>query len=198
MTLMMERPQPIQPTGEPGFEELCQTLETMDVPVGFRAEIIRGGIVLSPWSQGFYLNIMDSLADQLAPHAPKGHRVSQAPCLYEFPHQSRAFGPDVHVADREAVELASSRLPGDALSLVAELTSRATADNDRRDKVERYGMAGIPVYILVDMLLAKVVVFSSPTANGYKAQDEIKFGETIHVPAPFDCELDTSDWKAKP
>ncbi|MDT0345256.1 Uma2 family endonuclease [Streptomyces litchfieldiae] len=196
MTVMMERPSTISTPEQTEFEKLCRTLEQLDVPVGYRAEIIGGSIVMTPWSQGFYLDVMESLADQLRPHAPKGHRVSVAPCLYVFPQWERGFGPDLHVADAGATRVRSIRLPGEALSLVAELTSESTAERDRSDKVERYGKAGVPVYVLVDMLTFRVVVFSRPGEDGYRTHNEFKFGETVRIPEPFDCKLDTSGWES--
>lgn len=195
------RQQPIQPP-EPTvsertpFDELRQTLDTLEVPDGYRAEIIGGNIVMSPWSKGFYLDIMESLAEQLKAHAPEGHRVSQAPFLYVFPKVGRAYGPDIHVADAAATRIRSVHLPGEALSLVAELTSEGTADFDREDKVEVYGKAGVPVYVLVDMLKDRVTVYSKPAEGGYQCLTQIPFGDTVRVPAPFDCDLDTSDWKS--
>ncbi|MGK5532659.1 Uma2 family endonuclease [Streptomyces sp. URMC 129] len=197
MTVMMERPTIRIPAGPAEFEELRRVLDRMEVPEGYRAEIIRGGIRMTPWSQGFYLSIMDSLTDQLRPHVPDGHRVSQAPCLYVFPGRGRAYGPDVHVADAGATHIRSTHLPGEALALVAELTSESTADVDRADKVEVYGKAGVPVYVLVDMLESGVTVFSQPDEEkGYQAHTRIPFGKTVHIPAPFDCELDTSGWES--
>ncbi|ONK14472.1 Uma2 family endonuclease [Streptomyces sp. MP131-18] len=189
MTVMTERPKRTDLSGAAEFEELCQALDRMDVPAGYQAEIVGGVIVVSPWSKGFCLDVMDSLAEQLKPHAPEGHRISQAPCLYVFPERLRGFGPDVHVAEAAATRIDSTRLPGEALSLVAE--------RDRSEKVESYGRAGVPVYVLVDMLVSRVVVYSRPSAeDGYRTAVETKFGETAHVPAPFGCDIDTSDWES--
>ncbi|MFD7508263.1 Uma2 family endonuclease [Streptomyces sp. NPDC059853] len=193
MTMVIERPMSIPSPAL--FEELCQTLEEMEVPEGYRAEITGGKIIMSSWSQGYYLDIMESLADQLRPHLPAGHRVSVAPCLYIFPEMSRAFGPDLHVADVQATRIRSPRLPGHALSLVAELTSASTADVDRYDKVECYGVAGVPVYLLVDMQKGSLTVYTAPSAQGYQQQNTVLFGPTVALPAPFDCAIDTAGWE---
>ncbi|MGW8849840.1 Uma2 family endonuclease [Streptomyces xiamenensis] len=196
MTTVIERPTPMQPPAPSLFDVLCQTLEEMEVPEGYRAEITGGKIIMSPWSQGYYLDIVDSLVEQLRPHLPEGHRVSLAPCLYVFPGMSRTFGPVLHVADAEATRIRSSRLPGHALSLVAELSSASTADVDRYDKVECYGVAGIPVYLLVDMQKGSLTVYTAPSPQGYQQQNTVLFGPTVTLPEPFDCPLDTSGWKA--
>ncbi|MEU0088412.1 hypothetical protein [Streptomyces sp. NPDC006274] len=96
MTVMPERPT-TDGTGPRRFEELCEALDELNAPDGFNAEIIRGNIVVSPWSKAYYLDVMDPVCDQLRPCLPEGHRISSAPALYVFPGVERAYGPDVHV-----------------------------------------------------------------------------------------------------
>jgi hypothetical protein len=65
MTLMTERPATsgIEPDG---FEALLDALVAVDAAVesvGFRAEIARGTIVLSPWSKGYYQRVMERCAN---------------------------------------------------------------------------------------------------------------------------------------
>lgn len=197
MTVMLERPTPMEtPDGPPDFEALCRTLLTMEVPDGYRAEIIRGSIVVSPWSQGFYLPIMRSIRTQLEPHAPKGHIVDVAPFLFAFPEQERAYGPDVYAADERAFQGRGRYVDGEALSLAVELTSTSTRDADWEDKVPAYGKHGVPVYLLLDMQEESATVFWAPSEKGYTSHTTVPFGKTLHVPAPFDCELDTSGFGA--
>lgn len=192
MTVMLERPTPIEtPDGPPGFEALCRTLLRMEVPDGYRAEVIRGSIVMSPWSKGFYLPIMRSVRIQLEPHAPEGDIVDVAPFLFTFPGQERAYGPDVYVAARGAFETTKRYIDGEALTFVAELTSPSTRGDDWGDKVRVYGEAGVPVYLLLDMEERSATVFWEPSARGYTSHTTVPFGKTLHVPAPFDCEVDT-------
>ncbi|UGY91354.1 Uma2 family endonuclease [Streptomyces gobiensis] len=205
MTVMLERPAMLErpttidvPDGSARFQALCRALLTMDVPDGFRAEIIGGNIVMSPWSKGYYHDIMDSIVDQLKPHAPMGHRVSYAPFLFAFPKQERGYGPDIHVASRSAFRTDKRYIDGEALSLVAELTSASTRDTDWDDKAPVYGKSGVPVYLLLDMQENAMTVFWSPSSRGYTSRLTVPFGEKVHIPAPFDCELDTSEFEAAP
>lgn len=198
MAVMVETPPPalIVQGPEADFEELCRILEKVDadLPAGYYTEIIGGTVVVSPWSRAFYDLILDALTDQLGPHAPEGHRARAYRSLYKFAEHSGAYGPDFHVADSDGMRTDSIYRPGEALSLVGELTSKSTAHNDRREKAKVYGKAGVPVYVLVDMLKAAVIVHSEPSEHGYRTRTEIEFGETVHIPAPFDCKLDTTGW----
>ncbi|WKK22040.1 Uma2 family endonuclease [Streptomyces olivoreticuli] len=198
MATMVETPRMTsEPSDSPAFEELCRELEKVDATMsdGYRTEIIGGSIVVSPWSKGSYLRVMRSFVRQLSPHVPEGHAISEAPCLFAFPQFSSSYGPDIHVSDEVLTNIDTIHLPGEALSLVGELTSTSTARFDRADKVDVYGKAGVPVYVLIDMLKRAVTVYSSPSDHGYTAHAQIEFGDTINIPAPFDCKLITADWQ---
>lgn len=195
MTVMAERPM-ISGTGLDDFEEMLDLLDELQLRDGFKAEIIRGNIVVSPWSKAFYLDVMELVCEQLRPYLPEDHRISYGPFLYVFPSVERAYGPDIHVAHRSVSRSTSNHLDGEALSFVAELTSPSTRDDDMTDKVETYGKAGVPVYLLLDMQEERATVFSMPSAKGYESRDTKPFGEKLAIPAPFDCVLDTTDFKA--
>lgn len=38
-------------------------------------------------------------------------------------------------------------------------------------------------------------VFWTPSARGYVSHLTVPFGEKVHIPAPFDCELDTAEFR---
>lgn len=203
MTIMIDRPTETTIKASSGgevskagsFEELCRLLPELHVPDGYRAEIIRGSIVVSPWSQGYFLPVMRSIRAQVEPHAPDGHIADSAPYLFTFPASERGYGPDLYVADAAAFRTTSRYIPGDALSLVAELTSIATRANDLSDKAEVYGKSGVPVYLLLDMQNETTTVFWTPSPRGYVSHLTVPFGEKVHIPAPFDCELDTAEFR---
>ncbi|MFI8857364.1 MULTISPECIES: Uma2 family endonuclease [Streptomyces] len=180
------------------FEELLDLLDELDVPDGYKAEIVKGNIVVSPWSKGYYLDVMELLCEQLRQHLPEEHRISYGPFLYVFPGVERAYGPDIHVAHRSVSRITGNHLDGEALSFVAELTSSSTRNDDLTDKVETYGRAGVPVYLLLDMQEEQATVFSMPSAKGYEARCSKPFGEKLPIPQPFDCVLDTSGFQRPP
>nr|WP_244941729.1 Uma2 family endonuclease [Streptomyces rubrogriseus] len=179
-----------------GFEELLVALDELAVPDGYRAEIMRGSIVVSPWSRGYYTLVMRLVCEQLEPHLPDGHVIDRAPSLFVFPGVERAFGPDVYAAEATALATVSNHLDGEALSFVAELTSFSTRHDDLTDKVETYAKAGVPVYLLLDMQEEQATVLWTPSAKGYESRLTMPFGEKLPIPAPFDCLLDTAGFKA--
>lgn len=197
MTVMLERPTPMEtPDGPPEFEALCRTLLSMDVPDGYRAEIIRGSIVVSPWSKAYDFQVMESVREQLRDRVPGGETCGDAPFLFAFPGQKRAYGPDIYVAAREAFSTTKRYVDGEALTMVVELTGDSTYGTDWRDKATVYGTAGVPVYLLLDMQEESATVFWAPSGKGYTSRTTVPFGKTLRLPAPFDVELDTSGFGA--
>ncbi|MER6223346.1 Uma2 family endonuclease [Streptomyces sp900105755] len=195
MTLMTERPT-ISGTEPDSFEDLLDVLDELNLRDGFKAEIYRGKIVVSPWSKGYYHRVMKQVCEQLRPFLPEDHCLSIGPFLYVFPGDESAYGPDIHAAPSRAFETESKHLDGEALVFVAELTSPSTRDDDLTDKVTVYGRAGVPVYLLLDMQAKQSTVFWTPSATGYESHCTRPFGEDLHIPKPFDCPLDTTGFHA--
>ncbi|MEV5436626.1 Uma2 family endonuclease [Streptomyces sp. NPDC052682] len=192
MTLMAERPVISGTEPRSSFEELLDLLDELNVPDGYRAEIVRGSIVVSPWSKGYYHRVMRLVCAQLEPHLPEAHVIERGPFLYTFPGAECAYGPDIHVAHESVFETESHRLDGAGLFLVAELTSPATRKDDLTKKVEVYAMAGVPLYLVLDMQEQRAIVHGSPSAKGYEVRFTKPFGEKLPIPDPLGCTLDTT------
>ncbi|MEI5103815.1 Uma2 family endonuclease [Streptomyces sp. PmtG] len=189
---MTERPTAaIEPPLGEAFEDMLRLVEELNTPDGYKAEVIRGKIVVSPWSKLRYKKPMKSLRRQLEPHAPEGHDVDVAPFLFSFPEAGRAFGPDLHVADEAAFQEEGRHADGAALSLVAELTSVSTKDVDWLDKLDAYGRL-VPVYLVLDMQAEEITAFWDPSPRGYRSRTTVPFGDPLSIPEPFGFDLDTS------
>ncbi|TLS39833.1 Uma2 family endonuclease [Streptomyces montanus] len=176
---------------------MLDTLDELNVPDGYKAEIIRGNIVLSPFSKGYYTRVMRLVCSRLEAYLPEGHVIDRAPNLFVFPGQERAYGPDIHAAHEQTYEADSNHLDGEGLSFVAELTSISTRDDDLTDKVETYGKAGVPVYLVLDMQEKQAIVFGSPSTQGYEIRYNKPFGEKLRIPEPFGCMLDTDGFELR-
>ncbi|MFJ9646916.1 Uma2 family endonuclease [Streptomyces sp. NPDC004244] len=188
---MIERDTPIETLRAPTFEDLLRTVEEMNTPDGFKAELIRGKIVVSPWSKLRYYRPMRVLREQLGAHAPEGHVADIAPFLFRFPAAARAYGPDLFVADESAFEEDGRHADAAALSLVAEFTSVSTRDADWQEKLTVYGRL-VPVYLVVDMQEAEITCFSDPSPHGYRSRQTVSFGKPLDLPEPFEFTLETA------
>ncbi|WP_406507034.1 Uma2 family endonuclease [Streptomyces sp. NBC_00212] len=185
-------------TGEKApFGELLRTAEELNTPDGYKTELIRGKITLSAGPELRCRRPMWLLRAQLEPHAPAGHDVDVAPFLFTFPSVARAYGPDLHVAEEAAFEAEGRHADGGALSLVAEFTSLSTRDADWEEKVAVYGQL-VPVYLVLDMQAAEITCFWDPSPHGYRSRTTAPFGRPLHIPAPFDFDLDTAAFSTSP
>ncbi|MCX5376852.1 Uma2 family endonuclease [Streptomyces sp. NBC_00091] len=163
----------------------------MDTPDGFKAELIRGKVVVSPWPALRCCRPMRLLREQLQAHASEGHVAETAPILFRFTAAERAYGPDLFVADEEAFEEEGRHADSAALSLVAEFTSVSTKDADWNEKLNVYGRL-VPVYLVVDMQNSEITCFWDPSPHGYRSRTTVSFGEALPVPEPFGFSLDTT------
>lgn len=192
MTAMTEQPTPTDTeVGAQSFDDLLRAVEELDTPDGFKAELIRGKIVLSSWSKLRYLRPMRALRRQLEEHAPEGHIADFAPFLFSFPAAERAYGPDLFAVEEAAFEADGRHADAEALSLVGEFTSASTKDADWHEKLNVYGQL-VPVYLVVDMQDREITCFSDPSPGGYRARWTASFGKPLKIPGPFDCEIDTT------
>ncbi|MFE9634274.1 Uma2 family endonuclease [Streptomyces sp. NPDC006463] len=188
---MTERATPIEQAALPTFETLLRTVEEMDTPEGFKAELIRGKIIVSPFSKLRHLRRMRALREQLEAHAPEGHIAEIAPFLFRFSAAERAYGPALFVADESAFEGEGRHADGAALSLVGEFTSVSTRDTDWSEKLDVYGRL-VPVYLVVDMQGSEITCFWDPSPHGYRSRTKVSFDQPLHVPKPFDFTIDTT------
>lgn len=89
--------------------------------------------------------------------------------------------------------------------MVVEITSERDAAGDRKPSGEvmtkwsGYARMEIPYYLLVDRdpKVARTILYSIPdrSAGAYLNEESWAFGETVHLPAPFDLAIRTGSWR---
>ncbi|TDC71045.1 Uma2 family endonuclease [Actinomadura sp. GC306] len=186
----------------------------VDAPEGSRIEIIGGEVVVSPPPEFSH----NAIAGEINCAVIRA-RVLREGFTWKTDSGSglslvgvgEGFVPDLMVLDEE-VFLAAwrsgiKRLVPDQVELVVEVTSYSNAKNDRepagrrsaRNKWNGYAAAEIPYYLLVDRSpkVARSILYSIPdqALGAYLHQESWAFGETIHLPDPFDIEIETREWK---
>lgn len=185
MTVLMERSSASDERG--GAEpELLRVLESLDLPPGYKAEIIEGNIVVSPAPKAEHQQILMRIARTLIladwdPHWDIGVAISA----------DSYFIPDLTVVPRDfrfGAPEGSSQSPA-GIELVAEVTS-TNADKDRGAKRRGYAAVGIPFYLLIDRERKETVLFSEPEDGDYTAEDRRPMGEAIPLPEPFSFALE--------
>ncbi|KJY43595.1 hypothetical protein VR41_02490 [Streptomyces sp. NRRL B-1568] len=158
---------------------------------GSRAQIVEGVIQLMSPTWG-HEKAIKKIRRQIEPKTDKiGCTVGAG--NVDLPGTSNWYIPDLAVIP-EKLEDARAVLADQTL-LVVEVTSDSNGDTDRIVKRRRYAEFGAPLYLLVDQQEGSCTLFSEPGELGYTRSDGPRpFGAPIHLPAPFDLDLDTSEF----
>ncbi|MGV9989746.1 Uma2 family endonuclease [Streptomyces sp. NPDC003374] len=201
MTALAEEVAPVvadKPVSEPGSdldEVLWQAWKAMDLPEGYRAEIIEGAIEVSPTGRRRHGVLVNRLRRALDAHlARSGYAAHQDVNLV---HNRKSWIPDLFVAPLDLDEIPDEEGLGvDAagVKLVVEVTSPGyrNLQRDRARKHREYARAGIPVYVIVDGFdgfdgfddEGAVVVLTSPDPKKARYTDEhrVPYGSDAIIP----------------
>lgn len=175
---------------DPGLDEvLWQAWKAMDLPEGYRAEVIEGAIEVSPTGRRRH----GVLAHRLR-RALEAHLTGSGLDVYQdlnVIHGRKVCIPDLFVGpedldeipDEEGLGVDATRVP-----LVAEIVSPGK-DAHRRDHIRkrrRYALAGIPVYVVIDDFddQGTVTVFSGPDPDKgtYSTKTTVSYGTSTTIP----------------
>ncbi|MEV7022366.1 Uma2 family endonuclease [Kitasatospora sp. NPDC093558] len=169
--------------------------ENLEVPEGFKAELIRGEIVMMAGPDMVHNVIVEAIQDQI-PRA-RWHRLTTQDI--DLPGLTSEPQPDLVVFERDAASR-GRLLPAPLLTLVVEVVSKTSVLRDYRTKRELYAEGTIPVYLIVDPIKAVCVLLTEPnraSASGlpdYVSARTTKFGEPIPVDL-LGISLDTSEFQ---
>ncbi|NYJ36284.1 Uma2 family endonuclease [Nocardiopsis aegyptia] len=189
----------------PHWEIMLRALDDLNVPEGWRAEIIEGEIiVVAPpdyeHSQIVWLMTKALTREVLREGSALAHAEVHQTQDLKIPRTGSMYFPDLMVLPESAPDPDAENPAADAI-LVMEVTSRSTAKRDRKAKLWGYAHAGIALYLLVDRRdpttrKGEVTLFSEPENGVYTSVVKVPFGKEIHLPEPFDLTLDTSEFPA--
>ncbi len=169
-------------------DDLLDVFEELDVPEGYRAELIEGEIVVSPPPDGDHEDIVSELNRQvLRQSAVELHSSGTKGVLTP----SGRFIPDSTIGPRRLFRGRDPWMSPDGVSMVVEVTS-TRPDKDREAKRRGYAAAGIPLYLLVDRTADQVVLYSEPREDDYRAEIRVPVGKALDLPEPFAFTLDTA------
>jgi hypothetical protein len=175
---------------DPGLDEvLWQAWKAMDLPEGYRAEIIEGSIEVSPTGRRRHGVLIHRLRRALEAHLSD----SDADVYQDINviHGRKVCIPDLflgpadldEIPDEEGLGVDATQVP-----LVAEIVSPGM-EARRRDHIRKqrwYALAGIPVYVVIDDFddEGTVTVFSGPDPEKgtYATKTTVSYGTTVAIP----------------
>jgi Uma2 family endonuclease len=169
-------------------EVLWQAWLALELPEGFRAEIIEGSIEVSPTGRHSHAVAANRLRRALDSYLA-GSGVLAYQNLNVL-HGRKVYIPDAVVGSEDLDESADPDGWGaDArrLSLVAEVVSPGH-DDRKRDRVRKrraYAQAGIPVYVIIDQYddsgHVTVLTTPDPRKGVYRAEHRVPYGTPVTV-----------------
>ncbi|MER7579422.1 Uma2 family endonuclease [Kitasatospora sp. NPDC097691] len=171
-----------------GEDSLLQAFLELDTPLGFKAELIEGEIVVTPPPDGAHETAFSLLTRQFMRKVEADLDLSGNKGLVT---PKGRFIPDGTLSPVGHFEHADSWASAEGVLLVFEITS-TNPHKDRESKRRGYAAAGIPCYLLIDRGDGMVTLFTGPEGEDYITRTQVEFGKTIDLPAPFSFTLDTA------
>jgi Uma2 family endonuclease len=167
-----------------------RALEDLEVPEGFRAELINGEIILSPSSKPLHWRIQRSLIHQFA---PLGWEAATDQTIVHPDHGDQPQPDFIALSELEIDP--EDFYPADQVLFVAEVLSKSNKGTDLVDKVEVYARFGIPMYLIIDPFKGECLLHTGPHGETYGARRITVFGEAIELPQPIGMTLDTGGFR---
>lgn len=183
-------------TGMSRWDYALSTWKELDVPDGWRAEIVddNGVLLVAPPSDPHNF-IAVRITRALNGVLPDDWDVYQTLGI-QIPAIERLYVPDLVVMPESVVlDPGQTPNPADEAELVVEIVSKSSMDIDRKKKLWGYAHAPVPLYLLVDAwdeTGPSVTLYEQPGNGRYNHATTVDFGEKIRLPEPFDLEIDTS------
>lgn len=193
--LAQERPQTmsepqIQSLNEPDLDEvLWQAWKAMELPEGYRAEIIEGAIEVSPTARRSHGQIANRVRRALDKFLDEGEYACHQDV--NVIHNRKAWIPDVFVAPEDTESCGDEDDMGvkaECVQIVVEVVSpgKRHQDRDRVRKRREYARAGIPVYVIIDDYdnSGTVSILTAPVPERARYEDEhrVPYGTDAVVP----------------
>ncbi|MBG0855336.1 Uma2 family endonuclease [Streptomyces spinoverrucosus] len=176
---------------------LANYLDKFEPPEGVKAELLRGVIVMMA-------------SPDLVHNLIVLHTLRQMPMDRWYPIQTQDVGiageesmpiPDLVVAAPDVLPASGRLLPSQLVTAVVEVVSKSSVHQDYVVKRSIYAAGKIPVYLILDPIMAHCVLLTKPAGQGedadYLSQEIIKFGDPIPLEA-LGLELDTSEFGTFP
>ncbi|MFI2367173.1 Uma2 family endonuclease [Streptomyces sp. NPDC018833] len=177
--------------------DVVEFFENLEVPEGYKVELLRGEIVMMAGPDLVHNDIVDALLDHFPRKRWRRLQTQDIDLLGETSEPQ----PDLVVLERGAGPAAGRLLPAQVVSLLVEVVSKTSVHRDYVVKRSIYAAGGVPVYLIVDPRGAECLVLTEPSGSGeaadYRSERKWKFGETLHLPV-LDVDVDTSEFGVYP
>jgi Uma2 family endonuclease len=161
------------------LDDLFEVLEQMQIPEGFKVEIIEGVIHVSP-QRDVHWEIIRRIVRAFEDAFGMNVKVkSDVPI--DFPGDGNGFAPDVALLAESAKKNDKGRWEYRHVEFIAEVTSKGTGHHDYGAKKRAYASAGVGVYLIVNSFTGQCHLHTRPAGDQYRATTRFTFGELIDL-----------------
>ncbi|CAM5630250.1 Uma2 family endonuclease OS=Streptomyces alboniger OX=132473 GN=CP975_15505 PE=4 SV=1 [Streptomyces alboniger] len=178
MTVLEDRIEMAEESGELTLDVMFESLEKMPIPEGTKVEIVGGNIFMSPQRQHHW-EIIAALYEQLRDKYARKRLASDV--RIDFPGRLNGFACDMAAMAERSVKDSKGRWRYQDVEFVAEVISRDTAANDYGPKKIAYAEAEVPVYLVVDPYQGKCHLYTHPKNGDYATETKVPFGDDVDL-----------------
>jgi Uma2 family endonuclease len=184
--------------GPLSWPEVLEIWRNFDVPDGWRLEVTREGITMTPGPAGAHHlaahQVNRALVNGVAPSCGVFHDLDIA-----APEYAAIWRPDLCVVPLDAVPLESRPVNSRDVVLAVEITSPWNAENDREHKHWAYATGHVAHYLLIDPFDKGgpiVRLYSRPEDALYREERSFLYGQVVELPDPLGLTIDTRTFPA--
>jgi Uma2 family endonuclease len=178
MTVLDDRIEMAESSGELTLDMMFEWLEKMPFPEGYKFEIVGGNIFMTP-QRDTHWEIIANIYDQLRARYPR--RRLKSDVRIDYPGRLNGFATDVTLLADGAQMDDKRRWRYEDVEFVAEVISKDTAANDYGPKKDTYAAAEVPVYLIVNPYTAEWHLYTLPKDGEYHSDVSFPFGEDIDL-----------------
>ena len=170
-------------------EVVWQAWKAMELPEGYRAEIIEGAIEVSPTGRYAHSQIVFLLKETLGEFLRGGDFAARNDT--NIIHENRAWVPDLFIVARDAERYVTDDglgLAAAGVRVVFEVVSpgKRSQDRDRVKKRREYARASIPVYVIIDDYdkqgTVTVLTEPQPDRADWLGVTSVPYGTDVQIP----------------
>ncbi|WP_329051377.1 Uma2 family endonuclease [Streptomyces violaceus] len=173
MTVLDDRIEMADSSGEHTLDMMFEWVETMPVPEGYKVEIVGGNIFMAP-QRDTHWDITLDIVEQLRAKYPRKRVKSDV--RVDYPGHLNGFASDVTVMAEGAAKNSKGLWRYEDVEFVAEVICRKTGANEYGPKKDAYA-AAVRVHLIVDPYSGCWHLHTKPKDGEYRGELSLDFGD---------------------
>jgi Uma2 family endonuclease len=168
----------------PMTTDVVEFFENLEVPEGYKAELLRGEIVMMAAPDVVHNDIVEAVLDQFPRRDWRRLQVQAVAILQETSEPL----PDLVLVERGVGPRSGQLMPSEVITMLVEVVSKTSVERDYSIKRSIYAAGKIPAYLIIDPIMAQCVLLTEPKGTGEEADYQVPL-ELLGI------KLDTSEFE---